>query len=114
MVLGLVYAILGGVAPLMVEDNPYMPREVRMPHLVEVGVPQVSMPEAYRTEPLLNATGFATNRPPSWLLGFERSEKNPVTSGHDDRFSPGCSGFPSDSTSPMVSPETRAHWPGVN
>jgi hypothetical protein len=37
-VLGLVYAVLGGVAPLLVDGNPYLPREVRMPHLVEVGV----------------------------------------------------------------------------
>lgn len=36
-VLGVVYAILGGVAPLLV-DNPWMPGEVRMPHLIEVGV----------------------------------------------------------------------------
>lgn len=34
---GLTLAILGGVAPLLV-PNPFMPHEIRMPHLVEVGV----------------------------------------------------------------------------
>lgn len=38
VVLGLLYAVLGGVAPLLVDDNPYLPSAVRMPHLVEVGV----------------------------------------------------------------------------
>lgn len=36
--LGAVYAILGGVAPLLVDDDTYMPRYVRMTHLVEVGI----------------------------------------------------------------------------
>lgn len=36
-VLGAVYSILGGVAPLLAENNQYMPPEVRMPHLFEVG-----------------------------------------------------------------------------
>jgi hypothetical protein len=37
LALGMVYAILGGIAPLLADGNPYMPREVRMPHLIEVG-----------------------------------------------------------------------------
>ena len=36
--LGVVYAVLGGVAPLIVDNNTYMPRDVRMAHLVEVGI----------------------------------------------------------------------------
>jgi hypothetical protein len=36
--LALVYSVLGGVALLLVDENPYMPREVRYPHLIEVGV----------------------------------------------------------------------------
>jgi hypothetical protein len=38
IVLGLIYAVLGGVAPLLADNNPYLPRAVRIPHLVEVGV----------------------------------------------------------------------------
>ncbi|MBL8232170.1 MAG: hypothetical protein JNL98_26980 [Bryobacterales bacterium] len=38
LVLASVYSVIGGVALLLASDNPYMPREVRMPHLVEVGV----------------------------------------------------------------------------
>jgi hypothetical protein len=37
-VLGLIYAVLGGVAPLLADHNPYLPRAVRIPHVVEVGV----------------------------------------------------------------------------
>lgn len=37
LVLGLVYSVVGGVAPLLL-DNPYMPQAVRMAHMVEVGV----------------------------------------------------------------------------
>jgi hypothetical protein len=36
-VLGYVFAVVGGVAQLLLDDNPYMPREVRYPHMVEVG-----------------------------------------------------------------------------
>lgn len=38
LILGAVYAVLGGVAPLIVDDNTYMPYNVRMAHLVEVGI----------------------------------------------------------------------------
>jgi len=35
---GLTLSIIGGVAPLMVPNNPYLPDAVRHVHLVEVGV----------------------------------------------------------------------------
>jgi hypothetical protein len=35
---GLTLSVIGGVAPLMVPDNPYLPDAVRHVHLVEVGV----------------------------------------------------------------------------
>ncbi len=34
---GLVLSVVGGIAPLLV-PNPYMPSEIRLPHMVEVGV----------------------------------------------------------------------------
>jgi hypothetical protein len=37
IVLALVYSVVGGVAPLLL-DNPYMPQSVRLAHMVEVGV----------------------------------------------------------------------------
>jgi hypothetical protein len=36
LVLGLVYAVVGGVAPLLADSNVYTPREVRMAHLIEM------------------------------------------------------------------------------
>lgn len=38
LTLGLLYSILGAVAPLLVADNPYMPEEIRMLHLIEAGI----------------------------------------------------------------------------
>ena len=38
LVLGLVYSVLGGVAPLLADNNPYMPHGVRLAHMAEIGV----------------------------------------------------------------------------
>jgi hypothetical protein len=38
LVLGLVYAVLGGIAPLLADNNPYMPQDVRFSHMWEVRV----------------------------------------------------------------------------
>ena len=38
LILGLIFAVLGGVAPLLADGNPYMPSYVRYWHMVEVGV----------------------------------------------------------------------------
>jgi hypothetical protein len=38
LMVGLLLSILGGVAPLLIPDNPYMPGHIRLAHGIEIGI----------------------------------------------------------------------------